>query len=205
MGHDHIVWQLVRYWAALGGKPKSQSEWVARLKDSAECTTNGGVFSIDRQSVSMLLEYLELRERVFAEQFARLRTEKAAVSFCRRRRLKVGITATQSKDHHQSSKALVAAVTGLSARVCKGLGIEMDGNPQGRCVWCNSNGLHVTARNLDGAVPSALNPHIVWEIKEYWGKTSGGSKMSDAVYECHLVGRELRDEVRGHDSARCFC
>ncbi len=34
---------------------------------------------------------------------------------------------------------------------------------------------------------------MIWEIKEYWGKTSGGSKMSDAVYECALVGRELRE------------
>ena len=34
---------------------------------------------------------------------------------------------------------------------------------------------------------------MVWEIKEYWGKTKGGSKMSDAVYECALVGLELRD------------
>lgn len=55
------------------------------------------------------------------------------------------------------------------------------------------NGLHVTARNLDGAIPALSNPHIVWEIKEYWGKTKGGSKMSDAVYECNLVGRELRE------------
>lgn len=51
----------------------------------------------------------------------------------------------------------------------------------------------MSARNLDGAVPGLLNPTIVWEIKEYWGQTSGGSKMSDAVYECHLVGRELRE------------
>ncbi len=34
---------------------------------------------------------------------------------------------------------------------------------------------------------------MVWEIKEYWGKTKGGSKMSDALYECALVGRELRE------------
>ena len=41
-------------------------------------------------------------------------------------------------------------------------------------------------------MPSLENPTLVWEIKEYWGKTKGGSKMSDAVYECHLVGLELR-------------
>ena len=69
----------------------------------------------------------------------------------------------------------------------------MEANPQRRCVWCVKNGLHVTARNLDGAIPSLANPTIIWEIKEYWGKTKGGSKMSDAVYECNLVGRELRE------------
>jgi hypothetical protein len=53
--------------------------------------------------------------------------------------------------------------------------------------------LHVTARNLDGAIPALLSPIVVWEIKEYWGSTKGGSKMSDALYECLLVGRELRE------------
>jgi hypothetical protein len=51
----------------------------------------------------------------------------------------------------------------------------------------------VTARNLDGAIPALTNPTVVWEIKEYWGKTKGGSKMSDALYECNLVGLELRE------------
>lgn len=60
-------------------------------------------------------------------------------------------------------------------------------------MWLVDNQLHVTARNLDGAIPSLDSPEIVWEIKEYWGKTSGGGKMSDAVYECALVGREPRD------------
>ena len=62
-----------------------------------------------------------------------------------------------------------------------------------RCVWLQDEFLHVTARNLDGAIPGLINPLVVWEIKEYWGKTSGGSKMSDALYECQLVGREIRE------------
>jgi hypothetical protein len=56
--------------------------------------------------------------------------------------------------------------------------------------------LHVSARNLDGAIPALFRPILIWEIKEYWGQTNGGSKMSDAVYECALVGRELRDFER---------
>ena len=32
LGHDHIVWQLVRYWASLGGKKKEQAEWLKLLE-----------------------------------------------------------------------------------------------------------------------------------------------------------------------------
>jgi hypothetical protein len=72
-------------------------------------------------------------------------------------------------------------------------GLRVDVAPTRRCVWLEGNHLHVTARNIDGAIPSLESPEAIWEIKEYWGKTKGGSKMSDAVYECALVGRELRE------------
>jgi len=88
---------------------------------------------------------------------------------------------------------MVATVSWIANKVCEELGVTFNPAPQTRCVWLNEKGLHVTARNMDGSLPSLANPQIIWEIKEYWGVTSGGSKMSDAVYECHLVGRELRE------------
>ena len=193
LGHDHVVWQLVRYWASLGGKKKEQAAWLKLLEASNQLATNDGWLPISAESVATFLQYLELRNTVFAQQYRLLRDEAAALSYCRRKKLAAGTTATQNKDHHQSSKALVATVTGIAGKVCKKFRTNFNPNPQYRCVWCNANGLHVTARNLDGAIPSIVNPVVVWEIKEYWGKTSGGSKMSDAVYECQLVGRELRD------------
>src|SRR4051812_15016314 len=63
-------------------------------------------------------------------------------------------------------------------------------------VWQINHHLHVSARNLVGAIPSLFKPSILWEVKEYWGGgdgKNGGSKLSDAVYECNLVGRELRE------------
>jgi len=88
---------------------------------------------------------------------------------------------------------MVLTATRLAEAVCEELGVRIEPNPQRRCVWVAKEQLHVTARNLDGAIPGLIDPFLVWEIKEYWGTTSGGSKMSDAVYECALVGRELRD------------
>ena len=65
-------------------------------------------------------------------------------------------------------------------------------NPQKRAALVSDSFIWVSPRRLDGALPSLLNPVGLWEIKEYWGGTSGGSKMSDAIYECQLVGQELR-------------
>lgn len=122
-----------------------------------------------------------------------LRTEEEALAYCERIGAEVTKVRTRNQDHHQSSAAMVAAVSYIAGEHCLERGLGFSKAPQRRCVWLVDNHLHITARNLDGAIPSLDSPEIVWEIKEYWGKTKGGSKMSDAVYECALVGRELRE------------
>lgn len=99
---------------------------------------------------------------------------------------------TQSQDHHQSSKVTVASVNWLTAQALAGTGVDFEPNPQARGVSFSAGHMFVTPRRLDGAIPALLNPVGLWEIKEYWGGTSGGSKMSDAIYECQLVGTEMR-------------
>jgi hypothetical protein len=47
------------------------------------------------------------------------------------------------------------------------------------------------ARRFDGCVPSVDNPKIVWEIKEYYGTTTFGSRVADGVYETLLDGYEI--------------
>lgn len=99
---------------------------------------------------------------------------------------------TRSADHHQSSKVLVATVDAITRFECGRAGVTFDTNPQSRAVVIDEAEIWVSPRRLDGAIPSLFNPAAVWEIKEYWGVTGGGSKMSDAIYECQLVGQELR-------------
>lgn len=192
LGYSHIAWELLRYYLSVRGE-KNQKEWLNELRNNNSLATDESHLPIPPDGVQFFFEYLDLREQVFDQLFARLRDEDEAKKYCRDNAIEFGTTATQSSDHHQASKALVATVSAIAIQECSERGIEVDPNPQKRCVWFNDNGLHVTARNLDGAIPSTVNPYIVWEIKEYWGKTNGGSKMSDAIYECNLVGRELRD------------
>jgi hypothetical protein len=87
---------------------------------------------------------------------------------------------------------MVATVAALTELTTRPLGVASDTNPQSRAAVVTDNYIWVSPRRLDGAIPTLVNPIGLWEIKEYWGKTSGGSKMSDAIYECQLVGQELR-------------
>lgn len=193
LGWRHGLWDLVRYYCSLRGD-QQRGEWLSRLLESGRMSVaDSGEFPIDRSTIDLLARYLNERERAFIQAFSHLRTEEQALAFCAANAIDVGTTRTKSADHHQSSKALVATVSHVASEVCASLGLPIETNPQRRCVWCTENALHVTARNLDGAIPGLANPLVIWEIKEYWGKTSGGSKMSDAVYECNLVGRELRE------------
>ena len=53
--------------------------------------------------------------------------------------------------------------------------------------------LRTFSRRMDGAYPSVIDPVAVWEVKEYYGTTTFGSRVADAVYETMLDGYELRD------------
>ena len=194
LGWKDPFWEIVRYYFSLRGK--EQSEFRTSLKSSPPLDKASDwkqVLTLSPTISGQLENYLAFREKQLSSALGKLRTETEAQAFCKENDIVWKITATQSKDHHQSSKALIAAVTGIASKVCASSMTTLEPNPQRRCVWAIENHLHVTARNLDGAIPGLKNPSVVWEIKEYWGKTSGGSKMSDAVYECNLVGREIRE------------
>lgn len=148
---------------------------------------------VPEEHTDLFFDYLSCRDHDFQTATDLLRTEEEALAYCDLIGAEVTKTRTKSQDHHQSSAAMVAAVSYIAGEYCLSHGLTFSKAPQRRCVWLVNNQLHVTARNLDGAIPSLDSPEMMWEIKEYWGQTKGGSKMSDAVYECALVGRELRE------------
>ena len=49
----------------------------------------------------------------------------------------------------------------------------------------------VFSRRFDGAIPSTRDPLAIWEIKEYYGTKSFGSRVADGVYETLLDGYEI--------------
>jgi hypothetical protein len=71
---------------------------------------------------------------------------------------------------------------------------RFDDNPKGLVVITKDGKLLRTlSRWMDGAFPSRVDPIAVWEIKEYYGTTTFGSRVADAVYETMLDGYELAE------------
>ncbi|HBK07239.1 MAG TPA: hypothetical protein DDZ81_15535 [Acetobacteraceae bacterium] len=54
----------------------------------------------------------------------------------------------------------------------------------------------VFSRRFDGAIPDTKNPRAVWEIKEYYGTKTFGSRVADGVYETLLDGYEIESARR---------
>lgn len=189
---NHDLWSLVRYFRSLRLTGAKLTQWLEILRCDASLPAQIKKFPINPQLIDLLENYIHDSAELMKYSLEALRTEDEALKFCKRKKFAVGSTKTRNLTHHQSSKALIATVSGIARKACADAGIGVDLDPQRRAIWFTGQGLHVSARNLDGAIPSLENPTAVWEIKEYWGKTSGGSKMSDAVYECQLVGLELR-------------
>jgi hypothetical protein len=194
LGWRHPLWDYVRFYSVVRGQKKElKDNWLENMKDSKLEIVPGQNIPIDSQHARMFFEYLDARDQDFDRANDLLRTENEALVFCERMQVEAEKNVTQLAGYYQSSRSLIAAVTAVATLVCDEKKSAFVPSPQRRCAWLVDNHLHVTARNLDGAIPDLANPTVIWEIKEYWGKTKGGSKMSDAVYECNLVGRELRE------------
>lgn len=67
-------------------------------------------------------------------------------------------------------------------------------NPRGPLTFARDDmPLRTLFRWMDGAYPDVNHPHAAWEIKEYYGTKTFGSRVADGVYETALDGYELND------------
>jgi len=200
---DDPFWHVVRMVVdETRGRVLSRQEIPAQLKKIGTEASLGLLAYLRPRPeiVERVADYLQFRTDVAASLLARMRTERQALDdFAELSSEVVQKYGTRSADHHQSSKALVATVEVLTRATCLEFGFDVNVNPQKRAALVSEQYIWVSPRRLDGAFPSLLNPVALWEIKEYWGGTQGGSKMSDAIYECQLVGQELRafEDVHG--------
>lgn len=73
-------------------------------------------------------------------------------------------------------------------------GRSFKGDPRGLTVVTqNGAPLRTFSRWMDGAYPDVVDPHAVWEVKEYYGTTTFGSRVAGGVYETMLDGFEYAE------------
>lgn len=90
-------------------------------------------------------------------------------------------------------EAYLTCIVNLLAEKTLG-GVGFDDNPR-NLISISKDGIPVRtfSRWMDGAYPAISNPDAVWEVKEYYGTTTFGSRVADGVYETMLDGEELAE------------
>lgn len=77
-------------------------------------------------------------------------------------------------------------------------GMRFEDNPTSPItITRDSQPVRTLSRWMDGAYPSLNNPTACWEIKEYYGTTTFGSRVADGIYETIMDGLEIA-ELREH-------
>ena len=78
------------------------------------------------------------------------------------------------------------------------MGNSCNYSPRALCAITDTSNrlVNVLSRWMDGAYPDVKNPKAVWEVKEYYGTTTFGSRVADGVYETQLDGYEILEAKR---------
>lgn len=164
------------------------------LVDSANKITSEG---------KLLLQYFDYRAKVLIEQVepnlmnrdqAKIEFEKMFTSL----KPKIHLPLNKQKGEKRHYAYLTGIVNMLTEQALNGL--NFDSNPRKLVVISkNKRPLRTLSRWYDGTYPSTTNPIALWEIKEYYGTTTFGSRVADGVYETMLDGKEL-EELRMTES-----
>ncbi|HQV04915.1 hypothetical protein, partial [Novosphingobium sp.] len=92
--------------------------------------------------------------------------------------------------------AYLAALVGMLAE--EALGPDKLVNDAKSLAILTENGTlqGIFSRRFDGAVPDTVDPIAIWEVKEYYGTTTFGSRVAGGVYETLLDGFEIQQFER---------
>jgi len=145
----------------------------------------------------LLVDYFAYRAEMLVKNFQAnlMDREQAMAEFAKivegyTPTVKVPFNKQKGDKRHQAY--LTGMVNVLTEKTLDGLHFDPDPR-QLTVVTKNEKPLRTLTRRFDGAYPSIVNPLAIWEIKEYYGTTTFGSRVADGVYETMLDGYELEE------------
>lgn len=144
-----------------------------------------------------LVDYLN-RRREMLIQVAEpnlMNREQAKTEFeqlCAKLNPKCALPMNKQKGEKRHPAYLVGIVNMLTAQALGSR--QFCAEPRGLCIATRDRvPVRTFSRWMDGAYPSVVNPVAVWEVKEYYGTTTFGSRVADGVYETMLDGEEFAE------------
>ena len=191
-------WAMVKYISETLGYSDRNSKG-SRLKryNYEQLRTFEGQCIVGVNTLRTVLEYLNYRAALIEEDIQPLLmnkedAEKVFKNLISNYKPKCALPLNKQKGNKRHYNYLTCIVNIITER---NLNKDFDDNPRKLCyVTDQDNKLVATfSRWMDGAFPGVENPSAVWEVKEYYGTTTFGSRVADGVYESQLDGYEIRD------------
>jgi len=147
-----------------------------------------------------MLDYMNFRAALLEDQVAPnlMNREQAAAEF-ERLRAELRPTCALPMNKQKGEKKHHAYLTGIVNMLTEHTlaGRQFDDEPRGLTIITRDGvPLRTLSRWMDGAYPTRINPRAIWEVKEYYGTTTFGSRVADGVYETMLDGEELAELAR---------
>jgi len=182
----HTAEQIVEHLQSLGLSTE-------HIIDSGNNTTKEG---------QLLVDYFEYRAEMMVKEFkANLMDRAQAMAefnkICEDFTPTVKVPFNKQKGDKKHKAYLTGIVNVLTEKTLGGLHFNPDPR-QLTVITKNEKPTRTLARRVDGAYPSIVNPLAIWEIKEYYGTKTFGSRVADGVYETMLDGYEL-EELRASE------
>ena len=146
----------------------------------------------------LLLDYLNFRAEVIETKVrpVLMNRNQAKAEFDKLRARHKSVTCSLPYNKQKRDKrhyAYLTCIINILTKVTLGDKSAED-SPRGLAVITkNGSPVQTLSRWMDGAYPSINNPLAIWEVKEYYGTTTFGSRIADGVYETMLDGLELLD------------
>src|SRR5262249_40726096 len=136
----------------------------------------------DNDLIEDVLSYLNYRARVLNNivQPLFMNRDEAAAEFHSLRK-KLNPTKPPSMNRQKGEKrhrAYLASMVGMIAESVFGANGFVDDAQRLALLTWDGNLEDIFSRRFDGAYPSTENPVAVWEVKEYYGTTSFGSRVA---------------------------
>ncbi len=153
-------------------------------------------FTVDGNLLGEVVAYLNWRAEILNKQVAHLFMDgkEAAEEFEKiyERTRPTKPLAINKQKGEKRHPAYLAGMVGMIAESVVGPDGFVDDARRLSIVTSDGTLEEIFSRRFDGALPETENPRAVWEIKEYYGTTTFGSRVADAVYETLLDGYEIR-------------